>query len=117
MVNVTHDDNNGVSRHEVALIVNAVVDDPVLNCDDNLFLDLCAELLGDDGGGVVVKHFVDRDHLTEREELLDDLCCSHFEHCGKLAHGDFLGELEVHLRLLCSLGGDPLESLGLGLAP
>ena len=114
---MTHNNNNGVSGHKVFFFVNAVIDYSVLNGNDNLFFDLCAELLCNDGGGFIVKSFVDRCHLTERKQLFDNLGGSHFEHCRKLADRDFLGQLEVHLGLLCSLGGYSLEPLRLGFTP
>ena len=77
----------------------------------------CAKLRGNDFCRVIIYNFVDGCHLTERKQLFDNLGGSHFEHCRKLADRDFLGQLEVHLGLLCSLGGYSLEPLRLGFTP
>ena len=48
MVNMTHNNNNGVSADKLGFVVNMVIDDSVFDCDDNLFFNLCAELFGND---------------------------------------------------------------------
>ena len=91
MVNVTHNDNNGVSGLKVCIIVLCGVDDSVFDCNDDFLCDLCAELACYDFCGVVVENVVDCCHLAECKELLDYLCGSHLQlHC-KVADRDFVG--------------------------
>ena len=110
MVNVTHNDNNGISRLEVCIVVLCSVDNSVFDCDNNLFLYLCAELCCNDFCCIKVEHIVDCSHLTEEEELLDNLGGCHLELEGKIADRDFLGKNNRNL-LICTLCLDTLDSL------
>ena len=114
VVDVTHDADDRVSREKVGLFVFGVVDDPVFDGDDDAFLDVGAELFGDDGCGIEVDDIVDGRHLTERKQLFDDFGCGHAQFGSEFADGDLIAHLDGDL-LLRALGRDPLETLLLGL--
>ena len=115
MVNVTHYANNGVTGNKILIIILAVVNNSILNCDNNCLFALCTKLGRNDFGRIIVDDLIDRCHLTEGKELFDNLCRRHVEKRGKLADCYLLGNLNVKLRLLCSLRRNSLESLSLSL--
>ena len=115
VVNVTHYAYNGITGNKILIIILAVVDNSVLDCNNNCLFALCTKLGCNDFGCIVVDNLVDRCHLTEGEELFDNLCRRHVEKCGKVADRNLLGNLNVKLRLLCSLGRNSLEPFRFGL--
>ena len=115
MVNVSHNAYNGITENKILVVVLAVVDNSVLySYNDRLFA-LCAKLGCNNFGCIIVDNLVDRCHLTEGKELLDNLCRRHMKQCGKVADRDLIGNLNVKLRLLRSFRRNSLESFGFGL--
>ena len=115
MVNVTHYYNNGVSCLKISIVILCGVDDSVLNCNNNLFVNLCAKLGCNDFCRIKVKHIVDGCHLAEHKELFDNLCRCNFELESKVVYGDFLRDSYRDL-LACTLCSNSLESLCFSLA-
>ena len=60
VVDVTHDDNDRGTADQLVFRVLMVVEQPLLDGDDNLALDLAAQLRGDKFRGIVVDILVDR---------------------------------------------------------
>ena len=116
VINVTHDNNDRVSRRKIFLRVVGVVDYPVLYRDNDLLLGLCAELGCDYRRGVVVNNLIDSRHNSEREQLLDNLGRSHLEHGGKVGDNYLIGDFYDYLRLLRALRRYTGEALSLCLA-
>ena len=56
VVDVAHDHHHGGAGLELVGGILMVVDELLLNGDDDLLLDLAAELLGDKGRGIEVDH-------------------------------------------------------------
>ena len=65
VVNVTHDNDDRVSRRKILCGVIGIVDYSVLYSDNDFLFGLCAELGRDYRGGVVVDDLVDSSHNAE----------------------------------------------------
>ena len=113
VVNVTHNNDNRISRKKIFGGVLTVVDDSFLDGDFNFLFDLCAKLGGNDFGGIIVDCLIDRSHDAERKQLFDNLGGGHMKFHRKVADGDFIGNLDRN-GFLGSFGGDSLESFRLG---
>ena len=59
VVDVTHDNDDGSARNEILGFILMVVNKALLDRDDNLFLDLAAELHRDKCRSIVVYHIGD----------------------------------------------------------
>ena len=114
MVNVSHNNNDGVTGLKIFFRIDRIVDNSLLDCNDNLFFNLCAELCCNNFSRIVIDNLVDRCHHTECEQLFDNLCRRHFKQSSKLADCDFLGNCNFNL-LFGSFGSDSLESFSLAL--
>ena len=79
VVDMTHNDNDWISRLEIFFLILAVVNDSVFDRDDDFFLNLCAELCGDYFGCVIIYDLVDRRHNAVGKELLDNLGGCHLK--------------------------------------
>ena len=115
VVDVTHNNNNGRSADEVGLVVLAVVDNFLLDCNNDLFFNLCVELHGDKRGGVEVDCVGSGNHGAHEERLFNDLGNRSFKAQSQLVYRDFVGDLDGD-GLLLALEGNSLQALGLGLA-
>ena len=100
---MTHDDDDRRTGHQLVCGVLVVVKEALLDGDDDLALDLAAELDRDEFRRVKVDGLVDTGHDAVFHEALDDLGGGLFHARGKLAHGDLVGDLHDELRLLGDL--------------
>ena len=116
VVNMTHDNNDRVSRRKILCGVVGIVDYSVLYSDNDFLFGLCAELGRDYRGGVVVDDLVDSSHNAEGEQLLDNFSRSHFEHGGEVGDNYLIGYFYDYLRLLRAFCRYTGKALSLGLA-
>ena len=93
VVDVSHDRDDRGARHEIFLLVFALVVDGLLNLDRNEF-DLVAELLGDHDERFGVEALVDGHHQSQVHAGRDDLRGRHVHHRRQLAHGHELRDFE-----------------------
>ena len=93
VVDVSHDRDDRRTRHEVFLLVFALVVDGLLDLDRDEF-DLVAELLGDHDERFGVEALVDGDHQSQVHAGRDDLRGRHVHHRRQLAHGHELRDFE-----------------------
>ena len=77
VVDVAHNDNDGRAFDQIGGVVLLLHEQALLDGDVDLMLDLSAELLGDQGGGVEIDNVGDGVHLAHLHELGNDLggCC------------------------------------------
>ena len=80
-----------------------VVEQPVLDRDDDLALDLAAQLRGDKFRRIVVDVLVDPGHDAIFHQAFDDVCSRLFHPGGQLADGDLVGDLDGQRGLLGDL--------------
>ena len=90
VVNVAHDNDDRCARHKVCIVVFAVVDDAVFDGDDDLFFDLCMELIGNEYGGIKIDGVVDGSENAVCHKLLDDFGARCLQAEGKLADGNLI---------------------------
>jgi len=114
VVDVTHHHNDRVAGQQGGFVVNAVVDDAVLNGHDDLFAHLRAEFRRDDFSGIVIDYFVDACLHAEQEQFFDDFGGGHFQHRRQFADGNFVGHSDDHLRFFGALGSNSFQALRLG---
>ena len=115
VVHVTHDHHHGSPGHQILRLVLVVVNQPLLDGDDNLLLHLAAHLLGDDGGGVEVNDLAEGGHNAVLHQALDHLCAGFLHAAGQFAHGDLIGDHDLHRGLLGDLQLEPAHPLCLVL--
>ena len=108
VVNVAHD-----AGDEVLRLILAVVYEALLDGDDDLALDLAAELHRHKGGGVVVDDVRKRGHYAVLYERANDLGARLLHPGGQLAHTDGVGDLDLKLGLLGYLELQLLYALAL----
>ncbi len=82
----------------------------------HLVLDLCVELLGQQGGGVEIDNIVDGVHLAHLHELGNDLAGLLLQAGSQLADGDLVRDGDLQLRVAGLFQLDALQALSLGLA-
>ena len=82
----------------------------------HLVLDLCVELLGQQGCGIKVDDVVDGVHLAHLHELGDDLAGLLLQAGSQLADGDLVGDQHLQLGVAGLFQLDALQTLELGLA-
>ena len=82
--------------------------DHLLGVEGNI-LDAVAELAGEQGGGVNVEHLVERRHLAEFHQFLDQVAGLNAHRAPEIANGDALGDSHD------ALGGLGRRDLGLAL--
>ncbi len=99
VVDVSHDNDNRASRLQVLFPVHVVNYEPLLNCHNDLTLNLCAQLLGDQGGSIKINCLILVCHNAECHELFDDLCNRCLEPCCKLRDDNFIGYHNGELEL------------------
>ena len=99
VIDVSHDRHDRRARHQILLLVLAVVGDGLLNLHRDEF-GLVAELLGDDHERFGVETLVDRHHQSEVHAGHDDLRRCDVHHRGQLADGHEFRDLE-RLALHC----------------
>ena len=90
MVNVTHYAYNRVAGNKIARVVLAVVNKAVFYGHNYLVLNLCADIHGNKGGGVIIYGFVDGNHHALHHKALDNLRGGYFQLERKVTHGDFV---------------------------
>ena len=90
VVNVAHDNDDRCARHKVCIVVFAVVNDAVFDGDDDLFFNLCVELIGNEYGGIKIDGVVDGSENAVCHELLDDFGARCLQAEGKLADGNLI---------------------------
>ena len=95
VVDVAHDHDDGGARLELFRPVLAVVDELLLHGDNDLVLDLAAELHGHERRGVVVDDVGERSHDAVLDERLDDLGAGLLHAGGQLADADGVGYLHL----------------------
>ena len=100
VVNVTHDNDNRCSRHQILRLILMVVDKTLLNRNYDFLLDLAAKLHGDERRGVIVDNIGNGGEHAELEELLYDLGRGLLHTGGQFADGNFVGYLDLELLLL-----------------
>ena len=113
MVDVAHDDHDGGAGLELVGGILMVVDELLLDGDDDLLLDLAAELLGDKGCGIEVDHLGKRRHDAVLHQALDDLRAGLLHAARQLADGDLVGDLDGQRGLLGDLELEAAHLLGL----
>ena len=111
VVDVAHDDHDRRTGDQLVGSVLMVVKQTLLNGDNDLVLDLAAELGRDEFRRVKVDGLVDRGHDAVFEQALDDLGHRLFHAGGQLADGDLVGDLDDQLRLLGDLQLKPAHLL------
>ena len=116
VVNVTHYNNDRITRLKALGIVGSILEQTLLDGNDNFLLDLCAEFLGNEGSGIEVDCLVEVSHNAEVEQLLDDLGSCHLQAGSQLGNNDLVRDLHLELLLSCTLKLQTLELLSLGLA-
>ena len=99
VVDVTHDDDDRGTGDQLVCCVLVVVKELFFNRDDDLALNLAAELHGDKLCGVVVDGLVDGRHHAVFQQALDDLCGGFLHARGKLADGNLVRNLDDQRRL------------------
>ncbi len=117
MVDVAHDHHDRRALHEALGCVLIHLEEPLLDGDMHLPLDLRAQLLGHDGGGVKVDGLADAGHHAEAHQLFDDRGGGGLEAGSQLAHRDLVRNLHLELGLAGLFQLDALQPLGLGLPP
>ena len=80
-----------------------IVKEFFLNCDDDLALDLAAELHGDKFRRIVVDGLVDRRHHAVFQQTLDDLRRRLLHARGEFTDGDFIGDFDDQRRFFRNL--------------
>ena len=90
VVNVTHYAYNRVAGNKIARVVLAVVNKAVFYGHNYLVLNLCADIHGNKGGGVIIYGFVDGNHHALHHKALDNLRGGYFQLERKVTHGDFV---------------------------
>ena len=113
VVDVAHDDDDRRAGDEVLRLILAVVYEPLLDGDDDLALDLAAELHGHQGRGVVVDDVRQRGHYAVLYERAHDLGARLLHAGGQLAHADGVGDLDLELGLFGYLELQLLHALAL----
>ena len=73
VVNMSHNNDNRASGDKLVLFVISVVDKTLLDCNNNLFFYLCAELFRYKTCGIKVNGCVNSRHNSESHKLLDNL--------------------------------------------
>ena len=116
VVNVTHYNNDRITRLKALGIVGSILEQTLLDGNDNFLLDLCAEFLGNEGSGIEVDCLVEVSHNAEVEQLLDDLGSCYLQAGSQLGNNDLVRDLHLELLLSCTLKLQTLELLSLGLA-
>ena len=79
MVNVAHNNYNGISQFKILLAVLGLVDNSLLDGNNYFLLNLCTEFGRNDFSRVVVDNLVCGYHHTQSKELLDNLSRLHLK--------------------------------------
>jgi len=98
VIDMAHDDDDRRTGDELFCRVLMIVKEFFLNCDDDLALDLAAELHGYKFRRIVVDGLVDRRHHAVFKKALDDLCRRFLHARRKLADSNFVRNLDDQRR-------------------
>ena len=115
MVNVSHNNYNRCSAYKISLVVLAVIDNLLLDCNNYLFFNLRVELHSDKRSGVKVDCVGRGNHCTHHKRFLYNLGNRSLQAKRELLNRDFVGNFYCN-GLLLALKGDSLKSFSLGLA-
>ena len=103
VIDMAHDDDDRRTGDELFCRVLMIVKEFFLNCDDDLALDLAAELHGYKFRRIVVDGLVDRRHHAVFQQTLDDLRRRLLHARGEFTDGDFIGDFDDQRRFFCNL--------------
>ena len=113
MVNVTHNTDNRRSCDSIFIILNFLFYNLLLNCNNNLRLNLCTKLGSNNFRSIVVDNLINSCHYTKHHKLFNYLGSSHTKHSRKITDSNFSRNLNCNL-LLLSLLSNTCKTLGLG---
>ena len=116
VVNVAHDADNRGTLHQILLRILFLGEQALLDGHMHLVLDLCVELLSQQGCGIEIDHVIDGVHLAHLHELGNDLAGLLLQAGGQLADGDLIGDHHLQLCVAGLFQLDALQALELGLA-
>ena len=111
VIDMAHDDDDRRTGDELFCRVLMIVKEFFLNCDDDLALDLAAELHGYKFRRIVVDGLVDRRHHAVFKKALDDLCRRFLHARRKLADSNFVRNLDDQRRFFRNLQLQPAHLL------
>ena len=100
VVNVTHDNNDRITRLELLFLVLVLVEQLLLDGNMNFLFDLAAHFLGNDGCGIVIDDLRDRSHNAQLDEALDNVRCGALHAGSELADGDLIRDHDLYRDLL-----------------
>ena len=103
VVNVTHDNHNGTASDQLVLRVHMIVDQALFDGNNDLALDLTAQLRSDEFRRVEVDGLIDARHNAVFNQNLNQLGRRLFHTGGKLADRDLIGNLDRQRCLLDDL--------------
>ena len=116
VVNVAHDADHRGTLHQILLRILFLGEQALFDGHMHLVLDLCVELLGQQGCGIKVDDVVDGMHLAHLHELGNDLAGLLLQAGSQLADGDLVGDQHLQLGVAGLFQLDALQALELGLA-
>ena len=116
MVNVAHDADDRGTLDEVFLCILFLGEQALLDGHMHLVLDLCVELLSQQGSGIKIDDVVDGVHLTHLHELGNDLTSLLLQAGSQLTDGDLIRDGDFQLCVAGLFQLDALQALELGLA-
>ena len=116
VVNVAHNADHRGTLHQILLRILFLREQALLDGHMHLVLDLCVELLRQQGCGIKVDHVVDGVHLAHLHELGNDLAGLLLQAGSQLTDGDLIGDEDLQLRIAGLFQLDALQTLELGLA-
>ena len=116
VVNVAHDTDNGRTLHQILGGILLLGEQALLDGHMHLVLDLCVELLSQQGCGIEIDHIVDGVHLAHLHKLGNDLAGLLLQAGSQLADGDLIGDHHLQLCVAGLFQLNALQALELGLA-
>ena len=95
VVNVTHDNNNGIPCFKIVVLVVRIVDKFIFYRNNDLFCNGRAQIFRNKRRGVIVYYLRRRSEYSELHKFLNDLRGRHTKFRGKFGNGHFLGKDNV----------------------
>ena len=97
MIDVAHDHDDRGAGSEMIIVILGSVKELFFKGDDNLMLDLRADLHGDESGSVIIDDLRNRGHDAYPHQTLDDLSSLDLQAKGQFADGQLVGKLNLEL--------------------